>query len=114
MKIEIQKENVKTLLQLIKENPDLEILPMVDSACVFDDSYASWMAKWGSAKVTKYWCEDEKMYQYDEFEDLVYEWIDNNYEEFKHSTDGELEEMGISYVDSLDWKDAIIVCIDSL
>ena len=109
-----QKENVSKLLELIKEYPDYEIVPMVATECVFDDSYGSWMAEWGSARVTKYWVGNERIYQYDDFEDLVDEWIDNNYEDYPGVSNDELEEKAKEYVNSLDWKDAIIVYIDAM
>ena len=112
MKIEEQKEKVSTLLELIKQYPDYEIVPMVATECVFDDSFGYWMGEWGSAKVTKYWCGDERLYQYDDFEELVEEWIDNNYEDYPEMSEHELEEKAEEYVNSLDWKDAIVVYIE--
>jgi hypothetical protein len=104
MKIEEQKEKVLTLLELIKQYPDYEIVPMVATECVFDDSFGYWMGEWGSARVTKYWCGDERIYQYDDFDELVEEFVDNNYEY--------CPEIAKEYVNSLDWKDAIVVYIE--
>jgi len=117
MNLARQKEKVSKLLQLIKEYPDHEIVPMVATECVVDDSFSSWMGEWGSAKVTKYWCDEERVYQYDDFDDLVEEWIDNNYEDYEDdpaSIDELLEGKAREYVNSLDWKDAIIVYIEAL
>ena len=114
MSINKQKENIAILLNLIAENPDIEILPMVDRDCVFDDSFGYWMGNWGSAKVTKYWISDERVYQYDDFDELVEEWIDNNYEDFPGIADYELEEKAKKLINSYDWKDAIIVYIDAM
>ena len=33
-------ENLKKLFRLVKENPDLEVIPMVHSECVADDGYS--------------------------------------------------------------------------
>ena len=95
-----QKENVSKLLELIKEYPDYEIVPMVDRDCVFDDSFGYWMGNWGSAKVTKYWTSDERVYQYDDFDELVEEWIDNNYEDYPGIADYELEEKAKKLINS--------------
>lgn len=114
MSINKQKENIAILLNLIAENPDIEILPMVDRDCVFDDSFSYWMGNWGSAEVTKYWISDERVYQYDDFRDLVDEWIDNNYEDFPGTSDGELEEIAKKVVSEYEWVDAIVVYINSL
>lgn len=71
--LEKQKERLEELFRLIKENPDLPILPMVDSEIVADDVCARWTASWGSAYVGEYiigservWFKDE-----DEAEDIL-------------------------------------------
>ena len=103
------------LLQLIKENPDVEILPMVATECVADDSYGYWMAKWGNARLDKYWCNNERMYSYEQdFGSLVDDWVDNNYENYEHLTDDELCELAKDTVNRYEWKPAIIVYIDPL
>jgi hypothetical protein len=114
MELTKQKENVTDLLQLIKDNPGLPIVPMVASECVCDDSHGYWMGLWGSAFVTKYYCLDEKMYDYDDFDELVEMWIDQNYEEYDSLSDEELEKLARDKVGSYEWVDAIIVFIDNL
>lgn len=110
-----QKENINTLLQLIKENPDLEIVPMVATECIFDDSWSYWMAEWSKARVTKYWCSDERVYQYDEdFDRLVEDWIDKNFEKYAGLSENELKILAESNVSAYEWTDAIIVYIERL
>jgi hypothetical protein len=109
-----QKANVITLLQLIKENPNLPIVPMVDGESVFDDSFRYWMAEWGSAEVTKYWCSDERIYEYSDFDVLVEDWIDNNYEYYPDLSDDELEVLAKNEVNKYEWIDAIIVYINKI
>lgn len=46
-------ENIKRLLALIEQNPDLPIVPMVDAEICGDD-YGTYMAGWGSARVDEY------------------------------------------------------------
>ena len=109
------KENINTLLQLIKENPELPILPMVATEAVCDDSFSYWMAKWGRAKVDKYWCDDERVYSYNEnFDSLVDEWIDDNYEDYPNFTDEELQKKAESVINGYEWVEAIIVYIDQI
>ena len=43
--------NVEQLLNLIKENPELPIVPMVESEIVADDCYSYWVGNWGSANI---------------------------------------------------------------
>ena len=114
MNLEKQKNCVNGLLTLIKENPDLPIIPMVATECVFDDSWGYWMAEWSSAKATKYWCSDERIYEYDDFDDLVETWIDDNYTDYLNLTDDEIEELAKKIVNSYEWVDAIIVYIENV
>src|SRR5690554_4846945 len=69
-----QKQNIDTLLTLIKENPGLEILPMVDSDIVESDEYGWWVGDWGFAEIDEYWCGeggDERIYfKSEDFESL--------------------------------------------
>ena len=45
-----QKERLDVLFKLIKENPDLPILPMVDSEIVADDFCARWTGSRGECR----------------------------------------------------------------
>ena len=47
-------ENTKRLLELIQENPDLPIVPMVDAEIVGGDDFGRWMGDWGYARVDEY------------------------------------------------------------
>lgn len=60
--IDYQKEKVAELLELIKENPDLPIAPMVDSEIVCDDSCGRWMGSFGGSHVGEYIMGEDKMY----------------------------------------------------
>lgn len=57
-----RKENLEKLFRLIKENPDLPILPMVDSEIVAEDGYSRWTASWGSAEVGEYVIGNERVW----------------------------------------------------
>lgn len=72
------------LLDLIKENPHLPIVPMVDSEVVADTDYSWWRGCWGHARVDKYYESDEGIYFYDEndieslIEDVMgWDWYEN-------------------------------------
>ncbi len=54
MNIDKQKGYLENLLKLIKENPELPIVPMVAGEIVADDSCGYWMGSWGSAWVDEY------------------------------------------------------------
>jgi hypothetical protein len=59
------------IIKLIEENPDLPVVPMVDSEVVADDSYTYWMGKWGECKVTEYYLGNEKVHFRDDDEEDV-------------------------------------------
>lgn len=109
-----QKENVNHLLQLIKDNPDLEILPMVSTDIIASDDFNSWMGQWGSAEIDEYYCSDERIYfKSEDFDELVDEFMDNNYLEleYKNLTDEEFEKVANDAVDKYEWVKAIVVHI---
>jgi hypothetical protein len=114
MNLEKQNQNVNHLLQLIKENPDLPIVPMVATECVCDDSYRYWMAEFGTASVTKYCVSNRRIYDYDEFDELVEDWIDNNCGDYADLSDDELTKLAESKVNGYAWVDAIVVCIENI
>lgn len=47
-KKQTQQERVSNLLQLIKENPELKIVPMVDNEVCCGDDFSYWMGRWGN------------------------------------------------------------------
>lgn len=105
--IEKQKENLEKLFQLIKENPELPIIPMVDSEIVADIGYSWWMGSWGDAEVDKYICTDERIYlKSQEDVDIVENFVP--YEDYMDMSDEELED----YFENLPWIEAIMVCIN--
>ena len=113
-KIKKQQENINTLLKLINENPELEIVLMVDSEIGGYD-YSYYMGEWGTAQIDEYHCSDERIYfKKDDFEELIDKWIDDNYEKYPKAPDELLEEMAIAEIDNLEWTKAIVVIIDSI
>lgn len=59
------------IIKLIQENPELPIVPMVDSEVVGDD-YEYWMGHWGQCRVTEYYLGQEKIhFRDDDAEDVL-------------------------------------------
>lgn len=113
-KLEKQQNNINQLLKLIKENPELEIVPMVDSEIGGDD-YSYYMGEWGTPEIDEYHCSDERIYfKEQDFEELVDEFIDNNYKEYNDLTDEELEKLAEEKINNLEWVKAIVVHINSI
>lgn len=110
-----QQENIKQLLELIRENPELEILPMVSSECVPSDDFCYWMGEWGSAEIDEYYCSDERVYfKSQDCEEMIDDWIDNNYDKYPRSSDELLVERAAAAIEICDWVKAIVVKIDNL
>ena len=112
-KIEKQKKNVSELLELIKKNPDLEIIPMVDYDVIGDDSYSSWAGNWGNARIDEYYNADERIYfKYYDFEDVTQQILDKlTDEECKDLDDEQIEKLAEQKADALPWVKAIVVNI---
>ncbi|WP_148466784.1 hypothetical protein [Paenibacillus senegalimassiliensis] len=109
--MQIQKENVAKLLKLIAENPDLRVLPMVDSEIVADDGYNRWTAVFGSAQVDEVVSMGERIYiRSDDEEQLINEAYDKLYDD--KLTDKEAEKKAESIVGSYEWEKVILVNIN--
>jgi len=99
-------ENVKKLLELIEENPDLPIVPMVDGDVVVDDTFCNWLGHWGRAEVTEYLLGSEGVWFKDaDAEDVLSDVL--GYEAWEAMTDEEEK----AALDSLDWIKCIVVYI---
>lgn len=106
-----QNENIQELLRLIAENPDLPIVPKVDSDIIADEGYSCWLGGWGIAEVDRYIVDDEKCY----FE--LYgreELVDREWDRLAERTDLSDEQAAAEAekaVDALKWIKCIAVRI---
>lgn len=111
--IEIQQENAKTLFELIKENPDLPIVPMVATEIAASDDYSYWMGSWGKAEIDSYTCYDNHMvYLSDGVNDIFDDVFDDSLEMPDGLTEEEQDKFIEDAVMGLDWTKAIIVRIE--
>lgn len=105
----VTNPNLANLLDLIKNNPHLPIVPMVSSEVVPDDTWAYWMGNWGPAKIDQYLLHKGRMFFKDDddsFDVLERIHYPRNVDEM---TD---EEINAAY-DALPWIKAIVVYIDA-
>lgn len=107
---------IEELLKLMKENPDLHILPMVGSEVVSDDSYSYWIGSWGRCELTEYYIGREYVHFKDEdVEDVLRDMVGCKYGETKDGKDiwdlSEKEQDELFA--SLPWAKAIVVYIES-
>lgn len=112
MNINKQQKYIEELLNLIKENPDLEILPMVSTECVCDDYFSYWTGKWGKARIDEYWIEDERVCFKSVDEDYLFDKI---YDEIDPLIpDDKAKELVQQELNQIDWTKAIVVYINAI
>lgn len=70
-KIERQQTNVTHLMELIKENPVLRIMPIVYTDIVTSDDFAWWMGGWGKAELIEIYIGEERIYLRDDEDELI-------------------------------------------
>ena len=97
------------LLELMKENPHLPVVPMVNDEVVCDDSWAYWMGSWGHSELDQYMVHNGRMYFKDDDDPFdVLERIGYH----RHVDDMTDEEINAAY-DALPWIKAIVVYINA-
>ena len=105
-------ENIKDLLKLIEEHPDLPVIPMVGQDIVADCT-GEWVASFGKAEVKKMCIYGENVVFREEKNDIkTVEAL-----ELEGLTEGRAREESLDklngYLDELDWLEAIIVHIET-
>ncbi|MNW66001.1 hypothetical protein D3C74_444350 [compost metagenome] len=96
---------------MIAENPDLRVLPMVDSEIVADDGYNRWVAVFGSAQVDEVTSRGERIFIRSEDEEQL---IDEAYDKLDGETltDEEALEKAKATVVGYGWEKVILVNIN--
>ena len=105
-------DNIKHLIQLMDENPDLPVIPMVGQDIVADCT-GEWVAHFGKAEVKKMCIYGEKViFREDKNAIKTVEAL-----ELEGLTEGRAREESIEklngYLDELEWLEAIIVHIET-
>ena len=114
-KLDKQKENVNSLLKLIAENPELRIVPMVDSEVVCDDGHNWWQGSWGKSEIDEIYIGDEQIYFKSlDCEDLEQDYIDEICfdDKYKNLPDEEFGKKAAKHVNRLPWEKVIVVRIN--
>ena len=107
-------KETEQLLKLIRENPDLPVIPMVNEEVVADDSYSWWRGEWRKSEVTDFYEGREYIhFRSDDEEDVMTDMVGCNYSETKDGRDVyDLEDAEWDEIyNSLPWKKAIVVYI---
>ena len=105
-------DNIKALIQLINEHPDLPVIPMVGQDIVADCT-GEWVAHFGKAEVKKMCIYGEKVIFREEKNAIkTIEAL-----ELEGLTEGRTREESLEklnrYLDELEWLEAIIVHIET-
>ncbi len=107
--MDIQKRNMLHLFKLIKQNPELPIVPMVNCEVVEDDCALYWMGSWGAARIDSYILRKDGIWYLSEGIEEIFD----NLFEFPIDISKEQEEKFMKdAVSSLPWIKAIIVKIE--
>lgn len=112
--IELQKENLNTLLNLMKENPTLRVTPMVDTEVVCSDDFRCWLGRFGKVDIDYMWCDEEEIYfKSTSTDDLIEKRIEilGCNEVLKDLSEEELTKIAEKEVEELDWEKVITVNI---
>jgi len=101
-------DKIKNLLKLINENPELPIIPMVDSDVVQSEDYGYWQGSWGDAEIREFvgyqmYGDAGTIVYKDDMEDLIEYILDH---------EGGDEKQAEKTANALDWVKAIIVSIN--
>ena len=108
-------ENIKEILKLIEEHPDLPIVPMVGQGIVADCD-DEWIANFGKAEIRKICMYEEAIIFYDENTLKTAGLLELDYDTLgipESMSSGEANRRLKAFIDSLDWLEAIIVHIET-
>ena len=109
--LEAEKKNREELFHLMRENPGLPVVPMVNSEIVCDDYCSYWMGSWGRVELNAYVIGDERVYfrddDSDDMEDVLNHTVGGQ-DWYKDATEEEVEK---AYA-ALQWVKAIVVYIE--
>lgn len=104
----LHTEAIQQFCELVKQNPNLPVLCMVDSDVVADDSYCRYGATIGHSRIDRYVCTDERIYFYDEadFADVLERIYDDEF------LSGKSQSELIALYNKLNWVEVIVLNID--
>jgi len=109
----------REFLKLVQENPELEIIPMVDSDVVAEDGYNWWFASFGSSAVNG--CckirfnkdEPEQLVFCDDTEDYEEHLRDVLWDEDDELSDDEVDKRVEEVISKIEWTNVIVVSIST-
>ena len=106
--------NSEKFLRLVKQNPDLPIVPMVEEDVVADNCSSWWRGYWGTCEINEYYVGRERVhFKDDDEENVLNDMVGCKYSETKDGRDiyDLSDEEWKELFNSLDWVKAIVVYI---
>lgn len=110
---ENEKKNREKLLRLIRENPELPIVPMVDADIAADDC-GYWLGSWGNATIDEYLISERAEKIFFKSDDDIFDVLERHLSDEEFEALPQTEEECRPYYDKLPWIKAIIVYINTL
>lgn len=104
-------KNAAELMKLVKENPDLPVVPMVDAGIAWDDC-GYYMATFGAAEVDEYIISRRDDRIYFKSDDDVFDVLEHVLSDEEFDTLPQTEAECRPYFEALPWTKAIVVYID--
>ena len=112
--IELQQKNLNMLLKLMKENPTLRVMPMVEFEVVCSDDYTRWLGRFGKSDIDYAWCDEEEIFfKSNSVDNLINKRVEilECDESLKDLSYEELEKIAEKEVEELEWEKVITVNI---
>lgn len=112
--IELQQEYLNGLIELMKENPTLRVVPMVHTEVVCSDDYMCWLGRFHKAEIDYIWEDEERIYfKSSDDEDLINKRIEilECDSSLSYLTTEELEALAEKEIEQLEWEKVIVVNI---
>jgi len=108
------KQKLKNLIKTAKENPELRIVPLVDSECIISNDYNIWVAKWGETEIEEIYEEDDRIYiKSKDCDELIQKQIEQN-NNINDKYDWEKEyKKAEKIIEGYEWQKVIVVNIIS-
>ena len=107
-------EKVVQFLNLVKENPELPVIPFVDAEVVADDDYSYWMGSFGNTYIDEYYAGKYRYYFKSDIDELVDDFYDEygDSKEYENLSDEDFEKAMREKAETVDWHKAILVYIN--
>lgn len=105
-------DKVKKFIKLVQENPELEVISMVDTDVIGDENCSWWYGEIGNSQVRKYityqlYQDGEQIVFYEDRDDIE-EYIKDHDTDYIR-TDEEIKK----YVEAMEWREVIFLDINT-